>query len=108
MDNQSNTSHLDSENKNKIILCSNCFKDEGLKFNAILIGIENDSACPNCKSIEGRKLTKELIIKLCHIFLVKGSVQKFDYGGCPLIKSNSYHYKNSEINIPPWLKDDIE
>src|SRR5260370_328160 len=30
------------------VLCSSCFRDQGLRLDAIQIGVHNESKCPNC------------------------------------------------------------
>ena len=92
----------------KMLLCSNCFQDEGLKIDAFTIGIVNDEKCPNCNSTTGHKLTKSLVSTLCYIFFVKGTIQKFEYGGCPLIQYNEAHFNETEIDISPWLTNDVK
>src|SRR4051812_49004703 len=89
-------------------LCSNCFKDEGLRLDAFKIGIESIEECKNCKSKNGRKLNSELVIDLCNRFFVRGTIEKSDYGGYPLIMFNENHYKNSDIDVSPWLKEDLK
>ena len=42
-------------------LCSDCFKDQGLKLDAIAIGVESNTICPNCGSTIGRKLSADLV-----------------------------------------------
>lgn len=32
----------------QVILCSECFTDEGLRLSALMWGADNGSACPNC------------------------------------------------------------
>jgi len=90
------------------ILCSNCFKDEGLRINAEIIGITNKKKCPKCNSTTGKKLTKELVRDLCYIFFVRGTIERPAYGGFPLIEFNEQHYNQSEINVSPWLTKDVE
>src|SRR5438105_3775479 len=89
------------------LLCSACFKDEGLRLNAAKIGMENDQPCPNCGSPDGRKLTKELTRQLCYEFFVRGTIMKFPYGGFALVQMNEYRYQNSDIVVSPWLQDDV-
>jgi len=108
MEKQGETVFVDSDNDDKVLLCSNCFKDEGLKINSISIGIENNEVCPNCKSIDGYKLTKKTILRLCYIFFVRGTIKRCEYGGFPLIQFNNHHFNNSDVNVSQWLKDDIE
>lgn len=59
----------------KIVLCSNCFNDNGLRLDAFKIGIEKAIACPNCHAENGKKLNRELIEELAHRFFVRGTIQ---------------------------------
>jgi hypothetical protein len=64
-------------------LCSNCFRDQGLKLDAEHFGEADDSVCPNCKATTGRKLSKDAIAALAHRFFVWGTVLRCDYGVAP-------------------------
>ena len=55
----------------EIVLCSNCFNDQGLRLNAFNIGIDKKSLCPQCKTENGRKLDKELVTKFAYKFFVR-------------------------------------
>ncbi|MEZ5017668.1 MAG: RES family NAD+ phosphorylase [Flavipsychrobacter sp.] len=101
--------YFDEKNKYKgsALLCSNCFNDEGLRIDASKIGIDNNDKCPKCSSEKGYKLTKELVRELCYRFFVRGTIKKFEYGGCPLIQMNEQHFNESNIHISPWLKNDV-
>jgi hypothetical protein len=90
------------------LLCSNCFLDQGLKLNAFKIGREDDAMCINCKSTDGRKLDRDLLENLTHIFFVTGSIQKANYGSFPLLEFNEYHYNKTDIKISEWLENDLK
>jgi len=92
----------------EIVLCSNCFKDQGLRLNALNIGIEKNGFCPQCKTENGRKLNKELIEKLAYRFFVRGTLNRTYFGGASVIQFNEQHYKNSSIDVPKWLENDIK
>lgn len=98
----------ENQNDNEVLLCSNCFRDEGLRINAMMIGIEDNQECAICHSISGHKLTKALVRRLCYTFFVRGTIQKFEFGGCPLIQFNEQHFNKSEIDISPWLVNDVK
>ncbi len=100
--------HADNHNEEKALLCSNCFRDEGLKLDAFLIGIQDKQKCSLCNSDSGNKLTKALVQQLCYRFFVIGTIQKFEYGGCPLIQFNEQHFNKSDIEVSPWLIDDVK
>jgi len=92
----------------EIVLCSNCFNDQGLRLTAFNIGIDKNSLCPRCKTKNGRKLNKELVKKLAYSFFVRGTVHRTYFGGAPMIQFNEQQYKNSSIFVPNWLEDDIK
>jgi len=95
------------ENDSQILLCSNCFVDEGLKIDAFKQGIEQEGGCPNCRSPDGRKLTKDHIQRLAWRFFVGGTTTRGEYGAAPVIQCNEHHYGRSDISPSPWLKNDI-
>lgn len=88
------------------ILCSECFRDQGLRFDSSKIGIEQNGRCPNCKNENGEKLNKKLVALLAHRFFVRGTVHKCDYGAAPIVQFNEH--QATSINAPEWLKDDIK
>lgn len=98
----------EAENDEPVLLCSDCFADEGLRIDAAKHGLEQQDACPNCKSTEGRKLTKKHIEGLAWRFFVSGTTVRCDYGAAPVIQCNEYHYGKSDISPSPWLKNDIK
>ena len=67
-----------------MILCSECFYDEGLKLSAFQIGVENDNLCKNCGSKLGRKLEEVHLTQLAHRFFVWGTLHRCDYGAAPI------------------------
>lgn len=103
-----NNLNKEPQKSGEIFLCSSCFKDEGLKIDAYTIGIVNNEICPNCKLDNGHKLTKELVRKLCYRFFVQGTIKRFEYGGCPLIQFNEQNFNQSDIDVSPWLIEDVK
>jgi hypothetical protein len=91
-----------------VLLCSDCFVDEGLRIDAYKRGLEQVGDCPNCKSPGGRKLTKGHIEGLAWRFFVSGTTLRVDYGGAPVIQFNEHHFGKSDITPSPWLKGDIK
>jgi len=87
------------------LLCSECFQDQGLKLDSEQIGIETETACPNCGSKAGRKLSTQDIGALAHRFFVWGSLIRFDYGAAPQIQFNKY--QSTSIDVLPWLEADV-
>ena len=100
------TSEVDRDNS--ALLCSECFADEGLRIDAAKHGFEHKTACLNCKSTEGRKLTKKHIKELAWRFFVKGTTLRLDFGAAPVIQCNEYHYGKSDISPSSWLENDIK
>jgi len=92
----------------EILLCSDCFKDEGLKINAYHIGLTDEKNCPNCNSAKGRKLNRQLIDKLTYQFFVIGTIHKTDFGGAPIVQSNEQHKDKTDIEVSVWLKADLK
>lgn len=97
-----------TEGDSEPLLCSKCFEDEGLKIDASKVGLEQEGDCPNCKSSDGRKLTKDHIQRLAWRFFVSGTTIRTQYGGAPVIQCNEHHYGKSVISPSPWLKNDIK
>lgn len=98
----------ETANDSQPLLCSNCFADEGLRVDAAKHGLEQQGDCPNCKSPEGRKLTKKHIEGLAWRFFVSGTTKRCEYGAAPVIQFNQYHYGKSDISPSSWLKNDIK
>jgi len=96
------------ENLQKIIACSSCFKDEGLKLDAYRLGNKIDSVCPNCNKTDGVKLNGYLLSELAQHFFVQGSVFKSHYGAANAIQFNEHHFNKDDIDVPEWLKDDMK
>jgi len=90
------------------VLCSDCFNDEGLRLDAFEIGIEDQSICRNCSSRSGRKLTKQIVRELCYRFFVRGTIEKFEFGGFPLVQMNEERFGDSEAQFSPWLSNDVK
>ena len=91
-----------------VLLCSDCFVDEGLRTDAYKQGLDKDGECPKCRSPNGRKLTKDHIEALAWRFFVSGTTVRSNYGGAPIIQFNEHHYGKGDISPSPWLKEDIK
>ncbi len=102
--------HISSDmpQSDEIVLCSNCFLDEGLKLESLKIGLNLDSLCPNCHTNDGRKLSKVLTLILAKRFFVEGTRRKGKFGINPIIEFNQYQYKKSDINFQEWIKNDVK
>lgn len=99
--------HLVEDDDKKVILCSNCFQDEGLKATAWKIGLEKKTTCPNCKFKYGNKLTRFLAKKVCYSFFVRGTIHKTEFGGSPVVQFNHEQFNKSTIDLPSWLDKDV-
>jgi hypothetical protein len=97
-----------TEGEDFLLLCSNCFADEGLRINAFKLGLEKEGDCPNCQSASGRKLTKSDIQKLAWRFFVSGTTIRCKYGAAPVIQFNEQHYGESTISPSTWLNKDVQ
>ncbi|MED5611037.1 RES family NAD+ phosphorylase [Pseudomonas sp. JH-2] len=97
-----------TEPTSQVLLCSNCFTDEGLRIDAAKHGVEQQGECPNCQSLDGQKLTREHILGLAWRFFVSGTTVRCDYGAAPVIQFNEYHYGRSDITPSAWLENDIK
>jgi len=89
-----------------IILCSNCFSDQGLRETAKKYGVQDNNYCTNCKLLDGYKLTKAQISEIAYEFFVNGSVRRAHYGSSYTIQMNEHQYGNKGINFPSWLIKD--
>jgi hypothetical protein len=90
------------------VLCSSCFNDEGLRLDAFEIGVEDSSPCKTCLKTTGKKLTKQIVRELCYRFFVKGTIEKFEYGGFPLVQMNEERFGESETHFSAWLENDVK
>jgi len=88
-----------------IAACSECFQDNGLRLDAERIGVADNSACPNCGSVTGNKLTQDLVEALAHRFFVWGTLRRCEYGAAPLVQFN--RSQSTSIKTSPWFEQDI-
>jgi hypothetical protein len=88
------------------IMCSECFKDEGLSLSAEIIGIKQKGICKNCNNLNGKKLDVGLLNNLCWKFFVSGSYTKTQYGGAPVVQFNEL--QKTEIAVLENLEYDIK
>jgi hypothetical protein len=87
-------------------LCSECFRDQGLRLDAALGGFDDPSECANCHKTEGKKLDLPHIEELAHRFFVRGTVFRTDYGGAPLVQFNTH--QETSIDLSPQLAEDVK
>jgi hypothetical protein len=57
----------------KFILCSLCFKNTGLRREAVKFGLDTNDACPNCGKRSGTKLNRVAVTELFSVFYCNGS-----------------------------------
>jgi hypothetical protein len=88
-----------------IVLCSDCFQDQGLRLDAAKIGMGGDSSCPNCGSVTGMKLDRKLIEILAQRFFVWGTLKRYEYGGAPAVQMNEH--QTTSIRTSPWFGADV-
>lgn len=94
-----------SEPVESFVACSKCFSDQGLHLDAFKRGTKDSSACPNCGSNDGRKLTEKILHSIALDYFVRGSMHRSDYGGASVIYANDS--KPTDITFPPSLKNDV-
>jgi hypothetical protein len=93
------------EQSKDFVLCSDCFRDRGLRHDAACLGTVDDSACLNCSSVTGRKLDRGNLNRLVHGFFVWGTLFRCEYGAAPIVIYNEV--QKTSINIPAWLTSDV-
>lgn len=93
----------------RLILCSECFNDFGLKKMAERIGVANSGVCPNCRSSSGALLDEDGINDLCNKYFVDGSYYRSDFGGSPtLMMVNRSGEFNLEHDAHNSLRHDLK
>ena len=90
------------------LLCSNCFADYGLSFDAHSIGVKQEGSCPHFRSTDGRKLDKAHLLALADTFFVRGSLIRPEYGGAPILQFNEHHHGKTDIDVDERLRRDAE
>jgi len=88
------------------VLCSDCFRDEGLRLEAAKLGISRNGRCPHCGSGSGRKLGEGQLEQLLFEFFWVGSFARTEFGGASRLKSNPSNYGERGVQFPSWLQDD--
>lgn len=93
--------------KYDIVMCSECFQDKGLKYEACQVGFDDDSMCPVCGNTNGTKLTNEQIQSLCNRFFISGTYEKTEFGGASVLNVSEGGRYDSDISVGEGLKNDI-
>lgn len=88
------------------LLCSDCFRDSGLRLDAERFGLSSRQPCPNCGSLTGTLLDRGRIRWVAHRFFVLGSLTKADYGGAPRIEFNDL--RPNEVFFAGELQQDVD
>lgn len=90
----------------KLILCSECFQNHGLKLDARYLGVNNPNPCPNCGSTSGRKLSRWILGGLTKRFFHWGTMVRCEYGAAPVVVFNEV--RDTDLDPPlPWLDTDM-
>lgn len=87
-------------------ICSNCFKNEGLRIEAEKYGDFNNLKCANCGSIAGKKLTNSDLCDIVSVFFERGSTI---YEACvfePILMCPSMPNVRDEFNFDDQLAED--
>lgn len=89
----------------KIIGCSDCFHDVGLKEVADKFGERIAGACPTCESSEGSKLTSTSLESACTEFFVRGSIYSGNGWFAPMLQFNYFDRPIDEVGRAPLRRD---
>ena len=73
----------------KIIACSDCFKDAAFKYMISSYGVHDTTIqCPHCGKCSGSKVDLNSLLNVMHLFFVNGTVHRTEYGGAPVLQMN--------------------
>src|SRR5207245_10091658 len=89
----------------EFLVCSECFRDQGLRLDAERLGHAAPSPCPNCGATNSLKLSADRLDDLAHRFFVWGSLIRANYGAAPRIQFNEH--QPTSITVPSWLEADL-
>lgn len=89
----------------KIIGCSECFHDTGLRKVSEKFGNSSPRPCPNCGSLEGSKLTHKALEVACTEFFVRGSIFSGKGWFAPMLQFNYHDRPIDEVGREPLRKD---
>jgi len=88
------------------LLCSERFNDQGLCPDAAGLGEDDQTTCPQCGSTAGKKLDRERLEALAHLFFVHGTLRRPKFGGYPGLQFNDRRYPEDSVVFPAWLVGD--
>lgn len=89
------------------IACSSCFSDFGLRETAKKYGTSANSACPNCGTLNGKKLNRDGLDAVCNEYFVIGSTRTGWGNFAPVLQVNDVRDDAEPIGTP-ILNVDIE
>ncbi len=89
------------------MICSECFQDFGLKHEARLLGHNDNSVCPMCGHIDGKKMSYEDIRTLCERYFIYGTYEKTMFGGASILNVSEGGLQESNIAVGEKLQHDI-
>ena len=92
----------------KSIACVECFTDTGMVMEARKLAVSVPGKCPCCNSVCEFKLDLDRVHELAANYFVHGSVFYATYGGANAIQFNEYHFEKTDIDVPAWLKADMQ
>jgi hypothetical protein len=85
------------------MLCSDCFRNEGLRLEAEKVGLKDSKPCPECGKTTGAKLDEEKLGDLVDRFFKEGSRTWEDR--TPRFRSN-YTHSPVPLDFDQWLDED--
>ena len=102
---------MSTQSKNEAVLCSACFKEQGLRINAERFqsdpNLETDEAvCQACRQSGGRKLSVDRVGLVAHSYFVRGSMVRLQFGFAPRLQINTKH--DRDFFGSPDLEHDMD
>jgi hypothetical protein len=89
----------------KGVLCSQCFRDAGLRFEANRIGSYSTTLCPRCGSTDSKKLTVAQLEALRDSFFSRATAPHSFQGYVPVLRIGGDHEDN-DVQMPPATASD--
>jgi RES domain-containing protein len=88
-----------------VMLCSDCFKNEGLRLEALKLGDKRSEKCPRCGSEKGALLNEDQCGELLERFFIYGTTSIGTFGISPYkLGAGNPH----DVKFDATLKDDFE
>lgn len=93
----------------KIIACSDCFKDAAFKYMISSYGVHDTTIqCPHCGKCSGSKVDLNSLLNVMHLFFVNGTVHRTEYGGAPVLQMNDCSVHSYDIDPHSYDVDPLE